>query len=206
MNESSVNIKYKDKPVLLDRIIQDFQKALLKGLPWLDCAFGRSYRLVEHLTDGGKFVYPAVYNSNSEYVSVLPNDNFGNFSWFDIYDPQLVDTMTPGFPKYSTEGALIFWYNLDSIYPDSEFLYTEETKNEILSLITTPGIIRTSGRLTVKAVYERFENIYKGYSIEKIYNDYLYSGQDIQGLDKQFFMHPYAGLRIEFEINTKELC
>ena len=79
-------------------------------------------------------------------------------------------------------------------------------KDEIIRLLTTPGIINTTGRLTINKIYERFENIYKGYSIEKIYNNYVYKGEGIQDIDKQFFMYPYAGLRIEFSLTTRELC
>ena len=50
------------------------------------------------------------------------------------------------------------------------------------------------------------QNIYKGYSIEKIYNNYTYKGEGIQDIDKQFFMYPYAGIRIEFTLTTRELC
>ena len=42
--------------------------------------------------------------------------------------------------------------------------------------------------------------------LEKIYNNYSYKGEGIQAIDKQFFMHPYAGLRFEFEMTTRELC
>ena len=87
MKESSVQIRYKDEPVLLDKIIQDMQRAFTEKLKWLNYAFGRAYKLIEHRPDGNKFVYPAIYNGNGEYVSLLPNDNFGNFSWFDIYIP-----------------------------------------------------------------------------------------------------------------------
>ena len=42
--------------------------------------------------------------------------------------------------------------------------------------------------------------------LKKIYNTYIYSGEDIQSIDKQFFMYPYAGLRLEFSLTTRELC
>lgn len=206
MKENTVHIRYKENPVLLDRVLQDIQKVLKSKLTWLDYAFGRAYKLVEHKLDGNKFVYPAMYNGNSEYVSLLPNDNFGNFSWFDIYDPQIITQVTPSQPQLIVSGALIFWYNLDSIYTDASVLYTEEVKAEILKLLTTPGIIKAAGRLEILEIYDRFENIYSGYSIEKIYNNYNYSGEDIQEMDKQFFMYPYAGLRIEFKLTTRELC
>lgn len=206
MKERSVQIKYKDKPVLLDKILQDMQKALMEKLPWLNYAFGKAHRLVEHRTDGNKFIYPAAYNGNAEYISLLPNDNFGNFSWFDIYDPQEVTPVTQALPQYTFSGAIVFWFDLTTIYDDPVFLYTEEVKDEIMQVLTTPGFISTTGRVEVTKIYERFENIYKGYSIEKIYNNYAYKGEGIQDIDKQFFMFPYAGIRIEFNITTRELC
>ena len=206
MRESSVKVIYKKNPVLLDKILQDMQKALKEKLKWLDYAFGKAYKLVENRPDGNKFVYPAMYNGNGEYVSLLPNDNFGNFSWFDIYDPQKITQVVQSLPQYTFSGAIVFWYDLSRIYEDQSVIYTEEIKDEILRVLTTPGIITTTGKFTINDIYERFENIYSGYSIEKIYNNYIYRGQGIQDIDKQFFMYPYAGIRIEFTITTRELC
>lgn len=206
MKENSVQIRYKDNPVLLDKVLQDMQTTLLVKLSWLNYAFGRAYKLVENRPDGAKFIYPAAYNGNGEYVSLLPNDNFGNFSWFDIYDPQKITQVVQSLPQYTFSGAIVFWYDLSSIYEDKTVLHTEEVKDEIIRVLTTPGVITTTGKLIINNIYERFENIYKGYSIEKIYNNYDYSGQNIQDIDKQFFMYPYAGIRIEFTLTTRELC
>ena len=206
MSSDIINIKYKSEPVLLDKVIQDIQVALKNNLSWLDFAFGRAYRLVQSTSEGEKFIYPAVYNGNGEYLSVMPNDDFGNFCWFDIYDPQDITTVTQSRPQFTFEGAIVFWYKLDTIYDDNSVLHTEEIKNEILSLLTTPGLITTISKFTVNRVYERFENIYKGYMIEKVYNDYAYKNLSIQNIDRQFFMYPYAGLRVEFKLITREIC
>lgn len=206
MDERNVQIRYKENPVILDKVIQDLQKVLKEKLLWLDKAFGRGYKLVEHRPDGDKFIYPAAYIGNSEYVSLLPNDNYGNFCWFDIYDPQEITAVTQSLPQFTFSGAIVFWYNLDSIFADSDVMYTEEIKDEIIKILTAPGIIKTTGRLTINKLYERFENIYKGYSLEKVYNSNIYKGDNIQAIDKQFFMHPYSGLRVEFELITRELC
>lgn len=206
MKENSVQIRFKEDPVLLDKILQDMQKSLMNRLKWLNYAFGRVYKLVEHRPDGNKFIYPAMYNGNGEYVSLLPNDNFGNFSWFDIYDPQKITEVVQSLPQYTFSGAIIFWYDLSSIYEDETVMHTEEVKDEIMRVLTTPGLITATGKLVINDIYERFENIYKGYSIEKIYNNYTYKGEGIQDIDKQFFMYPYAGIRIEFTLTTRELC
>ncbi len=206
MKDYNLNIPMKQNPVLLDKVIQDIQKALEAKLKWLDHAFGRAYKLVEHQDNGGKFIYPAAYTGNSEYISLLPNDNYGNFSWFDIYDAQEIIQVVQSTPQFTFSGAIIFWFNLNSIFADSNAMYSEEVKDEIIQVLTTPGLIKQTGRLVINKIYERFENIYKGYSLEKIYNSYVYSGQNIQAMDKLFFMHPYYGLRFEFNLTTRELC
>lgn len=71
MKENSVQIRFKEDPVLLDKILQDMQKSLMNRLKWLNYAFGRAYKLVEHRPDGNKFIYPAMYNGNGEYVSLF---------------------------------------------------------------------------------------------------------------------------------------
>ena len=190
MTERNVKVIKKENPVLLDKVIQDIQETLAEKLKWLNYAFGRAYKLVEHGDDGSKFIYPAAYIGNSEYVSLLPNDNFGNFCWFDLYDPQEITTIVQSLPQFTFSGAIVFWFDLNSIFADADAMYTEEVKDEIVRVLTGPGLIQTEGRLTLTKIYERFENIYKG----------------IQAIDKQFFMHPYAGLRFEFNMTTRELC
>lgn len=206
MEDRVIKIPMKKNPVLLDKIIQDIQTKLKEKLTWLDYAFGRAYKLVQHQDNGGKFIYPAAYIGNSDYISLLPDDNYGNFCWFDIYDSQKVINVVQSTPQFTISGAIIFWFNLDSIFSDNGVMYTEEIKDEIIRVLSTPGIVKQTGKLAINEIYERFENIYSGYSIEKIYNSYQYSGQDIQSLDKMFFMHPYSGLRFEFTITTRELC
>lgn len=206
MEDRVIKIPMKKNPVLLDKIIQDIQTKLKEKLTWLDYAFGRAYKLVQHQDNGGKFIYPAAYIGNSDYISLLPDDNYGNFCWFDIYDSQKVINVVQSTPQFTISGAIIFWFNLDSIFSDNDAMYTEEIKDEIIRVLSTPGIVKQTGKLAINEIYERFENIYRGYSIEKIYNSYQYSGQDIQSLDKMFFMHPYSGLRFEFTITTRELC
>lgn len=206
MVERNIKVIKKKNPVLLDKVIQDIQDTLASKLEWLNYVFGRGYKLVEHRNDGSKFIYPAAYIGNSEYASLLPNDNFGNFCWFDIYDPQEITAVVQSIPQITFSGAIVFWFDLNTIFSDSDAMYVEEVKDEIVRVLTGPGLIKSAGRLTLNKVYERFENIYAGYAIEKIYNNYTYKGEGIQAIDKQFFMHPFSGLRFEFTMVTRELC
>lgn len=206
MIERNAKIVKKENPVLLDKVIQDIQEVLADKLQWLNYAFGRAYKLVNYMNDGSKFIYPAAYIGNSEYLSLLPNDNLGNFCWFDLYDPQEISNKTRAFPQISFNGGLVFWFNLNSIFPDSNAMYTEELKDEILKVLMSPGIIKGQGQLIVNEIHERFDNIYKGYILERIYDIYSYKGQGMQEIDKQFFMHPYYGFRFEFNLTMRELC
>lgn len=193
MIDKGIHITTKENPVLLDRIIQDIQSALETNLSWLDHAFGKAHKLIDIQSNGTRLSYPALYNGKGEYVSLLPNDNFGNFSWFDIYDPQKIDTSVISKPKYTFKGALIFWYDISSIYYDNNCLYTEEVKEEILKLLTTPGLLRNNGHFKLIEIAERLENVYKEYVVGP-------------GVDRQFFMYPYFGLRIEFIITANAVC
>lgn len=207
MPESNNTVKLKGTPILLDRAIQGLQQTLLANLSWLDKAYGRGYKMVQHLDNGSKYVYPAAYVGGSEYVSLTPNDNIGNFCWFDIYDPQTVASQVPAFPTHTYRGALVFWLNLQTIYESDEFINSEEVKSEILSVITTPGAISSGvGRLAVTEVVEGLDSLYKGYTLEHVYSMRNYAEEDLQSLDKQFFMFPYYGVRFEFEITIREVC
>lgn len=192
MRENSIAITYKENPVLLDKVLQEIQSKLEKGLPWLTHAFGKSYAIAEEDSEGRKIKYPAVYNNNGEYLSMLPNDNLGNFSWFDIYDPQHIDNTSLGKQTYTYEGAIIFWFDASTIYNSDSHLYIEEIKNEIISLIMSPGFLTNNSKISIVRVFEQIENIYRGYI--NFVND------------KQYFMFPFAGLRLEFKLTTKESC
>ena len=184
------NMQMKTNPILLDRAIQSIQQQLLRRLKWLNEAFGRAYKITERPNDE-KVTYPAVYVGESEYMSVLPNDTIGNFCWFDIYDPQRVVNISPKHNQLEVNGALIFWYDLTTIYDNATYLYTEEVKDEILKVLTA-NILPNIGKIEINEIYERFENIYKGYPTETV--------------GKQYFLYPYAGIRIEFTLILKELC
>ena len=95
------SIKLKANPVLLDLVLQNIQETLLAKIDWLDYAFGRAYKNVKYENDGRKYIYPAVYVNDGEYIDMTPNDNLGNFTWFDIYDPQIVELGTRGAPVFS---------------------------------------------------------------------------------------------------------
>lgn len=181
-------IPKKDKPVLLDTIIQELQELQEKNLKWLDFAFGRSYK-IEAPKEDKIYKFPAVYTGNNEYMSVLPDDSLGNFSYIELEDPNEIDNTTRS-PRLSIRGAIIFWLNTETVYVDKSVLYNEEIKAEIFRMFKSCHL--ASGRLTILNLYENAENIYKGYDIKQINGQYLIS--------------PYYGLRVEIKLNISELC
>lgn len=202
--KTNVRVPKKGNPVLLDRVIQPIQDKLKSKLPWLDTAFGRGYKIAEYQGED-KVLYPAAYAGNGEYLSLMPSDEYGNFCWFDIYDPQEIKVFTPGKTNITFSGAIVFFFNLNTIFADNNCDYSEEVKKDIVDALTAPGFM-SDGRFTVTAIYETLEKLYDGYSIMRAYNPYSYKSEGVQTLDKQYFMHPYSGIRVEFEIKANEVC
>lgn len=187
----------KENPVLLDRIIQDIQELLKRKLPWLTTAYGKAHKLYDYAAPqefSSHIAYPAAYAGGSEYISLMPDERLGNFSWIDIYDPQTINFVTPNLPEIKVDGAIIFWLNLDTIFGDNRAHYSEEIKKDIIEALSAPGGLK-NGQISIKSVYENFENIYRGYSVT-----------NYRAENSQFFMHPFCGLRFEVQLKTSEKC
>lgn len=176
-------------PIFTDKLICELQDYLIENLNWLDHAFGRCQRLIT-LKDGRSYYYPGIHIESGKYINVFPTSEFGNFSFFHIADPQRVEFNSHSFNRVWANYALIFWFNLDSIFTTTE-RNTEVMKAQIIQILTR-NIYLKSGSITVNNIYEQAENIYKGFSIKEI--------------ESQFLMQPYAGFRFEGEIYFNESC
>jgi len=176
-------------PQLIDRVISDIQKGLIANLSWLDYAFGRSQKLTTTI-QGNKIMTPTVYAGDKDYIDVSPDAQIGNFCFFTIDDPQTVmwQTKIPG--DIEVEYSLIFWFNIDKI-SGAENRNTEYVKSEILKTLNGKFQLK-SGRLNVTKIYEQAENIYRGFTLDEI--------------DNQYLMHPYAGFRFAGNMIINESC
>lgn len=184
-------------PVMLDKIIGEIQTGLVENIPWLDVAFGRSQRLTK-VMNGKRIVTPNVYcggwngRGENDYIETSPDSKIGNFSFFEIEDPQTIDG-GPWAREITAPFSLIVWFDLRRVYNEAENRNTELLKAEILRVLNgRAGWHLTHGRVTVNRIYERAENIYRGYSLSEV--------------DNQFLMHPFAGFRFEGELQFDELC
>ena len=193
----SINAPIIQNPVMLDRVIGEIQKGLVENISWLDVAFGRSQRLTK-MMNGKRIVTPNVYcggwngHGENDYIEVSPDSKIGNFSFFEIEDPQTIDA-GPWARSIRTPYSLIVWFDLTRVYGVETNRNTEFLKSQILHLLNGRyGWHLSGGRVSVNRIYERAENIYRGYTITEI--------------DNQFLMHPYGGFRMDGELYFDELC
>lgn len=179
----------RENPELLDKVLGEVQIGLIKTLPWLNHAFGRAQRLVKTINKKD-YQIPGVYVGKKDYLEMSPDANIGNFSFFVIAEPQTVrwDPKIRG--SISAKYSLIFWFNLQKI-PGIVGRDTERVKAEIIKALNG-GFPLKHGRITVESIFEQAENIYKGYNIKEV--------------DNQFLMHPYAGFRFTGQVDINESC
>lgn len=193
----STNAPIIPNPVMLDAVIGEIQTGLTDNISWLDAAFGRSQRLTK-MMNGKRIVTPNVYcggwngHGPNDYIEVSPDSKIGNFTFFEIEDPQ---TITPGpwAREIKTPFGLIVWVDLTRVYNTDANRNTERLKADILHVLNgRAGWHLTNGRIVVNRIWERVENIYKGYTLSEI--------------DNQFLMHPYWGMRVDGLLEYNELC
>ena len=184
-------------PVMLDRVIVEIQNGLVENLPWLDVAFGRSQRLSK-MMNGKKIITPNVYcggwngHGENDYIETSPDAKIGNFSFFEIEDPQTIDA-GPWARQIKAPFGLIVWFDLTRVYDEPDNRNTEYIKAQILRVLSgRAGWHLTKGRIVLNRIFERAENIYRGYTLSEI--------------DNQFLMHPFAGFRFDGLLEFDELC
>lgn len=178
-----------ENPELFDRIIVDIQQHLSDSFLWLNRSFGRAERLVK-MINGKRYYTPNVYAGGNEYLNVSPDSKLGNFSFFTIEDPQNVIWET-GYSEWKTEFSIIFWFDMRTITNEANNRNIQLIKSQILKSLNE-GLRLSVGRIKIKKVYEKAENIYSGFTLDEI--------------DNQFLMHPYAGLKFVGDMEINQPC
>ena len=194
---ATVNAPIIENPVMLDEIIGEIQTGLIENRTWLDAAFGRAQRLSKNI-NGKRVITPNVYcggwngHGPNDYIEVSPDSKIGNFSFFEVDDPQTIDA-GPWAREIKAPFGLIFWFDLTRVYNAADNRNTEKLKAQILHVLNgRAGWHLSNGRILINRIYERAENIYRGYTLTEI--------------DNQFLMHPYAGFRFDGLLEFAELC
>ena len=182
-----------DGAVMLDAALGRVQVALIDALPWLDAAFGRAQKIIRTVGEK-RYTVPAVYCGDwpgragkNDYIEVSPDAKIGNFTFFEVSDPVTIEP-DRYVSRYSAPVSLILWVDLRTIEEGRIARNTEQLKAEVMRVLNSPE----AGRLTINRAYARAENIYRGYSLDEV--------------DNQFLIHPYWGVRFEGTIEYEEPC
>lgn len=180
--------KQPERAYLFDRVIQDLQDALGE-LSWLNHIFGRSERLVK-MVEGRKYYTPNVYAKNGEYISLVPdNTELGNYCFFVLDEPQVVSVPMGLQNRLKAPFALVVWVDMRTV-EDNDARNTEYVKEQLLKTIRRAWI--RHGAVSVERVYQRAENVFDGYSLDEV--------------DNQYLMQPFAGFRLVGELIVDEEC
>lgn len=180
------------QPYLCDKVITELQDILTVGLPWLQEAFGRAERLVKTI-EGKRYYTPNIYCGDNQYESLLPDDRRGCYSFFVIAEPQEIQQMVQTEIRVHYPFSLIVWVDMRQVervmhLPDER--NTEYIKEQVLSVLESAHLRK--GRIALSKIYERAENIFQGFTLDEV--------------DNQYLMSPFAGLRLTGEIVITNDC
>lgn len=179
-------------PYLFDKVIRELQQALKEGLPWLENSFGRVERRVTEVNERRLYV-PAIYQEDGQYGVMLPDDRLGCYSFFVMHDPQEVLNRMQTEVRIKSPFSLIVWVDMRRVekkmrMPDER--NTEYIKEQVLSVIETAS--KRKGHISINRIYERAENVFDGFSLDEVKN--------------QFLMSPFAGFRFYGEMIVTNDC
>lgn len=184
---------------MLDYAIGQIQQGLTQNLKWLDVAFGRAQKLAKVLPTGRRIATPNVYcggwngHGPNDYIEVSPDSHIGNFCFFWIDDPQTIDWVRNSEMTQRAPFSLIFWLDLRKVFGNTTTRNTEFLKAQILEVLNgRAGWIMRNGSIVINQCYEQAENIYRGFNLDEV--------------DNQFLMHPYCGFRFDGEITIDMPC
>lgn len=186
-------------PVLEDRALLYLQQHLADTLPWLNYAFGRASKLA--ITRDVRQVYYPAYPANDavwgkEYIHLWPDENLGNFCFFDLRDEQIVTEWgkrNMANNRYRFGASLIFSFNLKKIYGGET--WKSATPANVVNEVFVLGLATFANvgvSISADRYYHNTENVYRGYTHNEVKN--------------QFNMRPYGCFRIDLEVNYLPGC
>ena len=178
------------EPKLFDKPIQDIQKSIAKKLLFMNHVFGRCERLTKEV-NGKRILSPNVYAGKDEYILLTPdNTDLGNYCFFVEDDPE---TMVANFGlsgRLKAPFSLVVWVDMRTI-EDKDIRNIYDLELKVLDAVAVPGVTRHGG-IEVLRVYHRAENVFNGFTIDEV--------------DNQFLMSPFMGLRLDLELWVDEDC
>lgn len=177
----------RDNPVLIERLFNDVQQALIDGLDWLDLAYGKAERIIQRTQRNERTYIPAWYLDGMDYENLLPDDRKGNYAFFTVEDNMSVEAAQGRPARISGQCSLIVW--LDQRTMTNEW-GKEYARNSVISILT--ALNTDSGHLQVQSVFERAESVFSGFTLDEVENQYL--------------TYPYCGFRFVCQYSIRQDC
>ena len=181
-------IKTKE-PALFDKVVNSIQDTLGEQLPWMDHVFGVAERLIKEV-EGVRCYTPNIYLGHNEYLCLLPDETLGNFCFFVLDEPAEVQWARGELNRLTTPFSVIVWVDMRTI-EDGDTRNRDRVKGEVLRVLNG-GLRLRNGHAIITKVYERAENVYSGFTVDEVQN--------------QFMMSPYAAFRFEGTMMVDEDC
>lgn len=172
-----------------DIILERIRDRLFDQLPWLTRAFGRAFLLPEVVGEETLSI-PKVFDGESDYMSVMPNDDIGQaFSFIIGLGEDTPSDREEGDLSYwfVKPSAIIFFLNLKELDPSKQYYYIENLKVDVLRVLTTFRQINVTS-----VVSESVADVYAGFDISEVSRD--------------LFMYPHAGIRVNCDIKWALDC
>lgn len=178
-------------PAIVDSVLIDFNKKMLTRLDWLTGAYGKA-QVLNRLDEKKRSIkYPAIYTGNgSEYISVLPKEAYGNFSFWDMQEAYEIDWIDNQMQVIEAKFGLVVWLNINQVLEADEKRNLESIKEEVMDCFIKNRVL--NARIKLTGITEKNEEIYKGYSIKEV--------------EQQYLMHPFAALRFNGKMRIEKLC
>lgn len=172
-------------PSVLDRFVIGANAKLSTKLTWFDNLYGLSEKKVE-LVDGNQLKFPAIYKGEGlDYISLFPNDQLGNFGFWDVDFVHLQDTRTM---TYKCRISFTVWFNYEKIYD------TDASDRRLYNVVDEVAkVFQAIPEITIDIVETVPEKIYKGYTSNDIKN---HSGYKTLEAADQYNMRPYGGFKL----------
>lgn len=179
-------------PVNIDRPIQVIQGAL-GALPWIAKSYGRAYESFKRDVNGKKTVYPQVWQGPGlDLLEVMPNDNLTSQSFFKVEEPiEVREYRADGFSTMRARVSAIFWFNLERVDPNKNYLYAEVLKADVQRILSTI-MLNEGDSIKILRTWERASSVFAGYTLDETRDQEL--------------VYPFGGFRFELEVNYLENC
>ena len=179
-------------PYLFDKLINELQQTLKDNLPWLNHSYGRCERLIKSI-DGRRYYTPNVYKGNNQYEVLLPADRKGCYSFFVLHEPQEMVRKMQTEIRVKAPSSLIVWVDMrqvEKVMQLGDQRNTEYVKEQVIGVLQTA--FTKKGSFTVERIFERAENVFEGFTLDEVQN--------------QFLMSPFAGFRFTGEMIVTNDC